>query len=184
MSSSDEPESSSTGSEAAAEPTSDQVGAASAAGAEAAPVTEAASSEVSESKGSRAKGGGISRWWWILLAIFVVEMWIYGSRGQVEVCVGKEGVHDFALVGSERTDENRWSFPRCEERLNLGLRSHFDEQVDQAVLKACRGATMFRHRGEGPACVERSDGWTQRVQTRYIWPWDARFYEHLFWFLS
>lgn len=175
MSRSDEADPAPTGSEAAAEPAQAE--------AAAAPVTEA-SAEVSESKGSRAKGDGISRWWWILLAIFVAEMWIYGSRGQIEVCVGKEGAHDFALLGAERTDENRWSFPRCEERLNLGLRSHFDEQVDQAVLKACRGATMFRHRGEGPACVERADGWTHRVQTRYIWPWDARFYEHLFWFSS
>lgn len=133
-------------------------------------------------KGDKRGSGG--RWWVVLLVILVVEMYVYGRNAEIEVCVGKEGAHDFSLVGTERTDENRWKFPRCEARLNLGLRSHFDEQVDQAVLEACRGATMFRNRGEGKACVEGTDGWQHRIDTHYVWPWDSRFYEHLFWFLQ
>nr|ADT71695.1 beta-N-acetylglucosaminidase [uncultured organism] len=72
-----------------------------------------------------------SRWWLALVALIVVEFWAYGKRADVEICVGKAGVHDFGLVGQERTDANRWSFPRCETRENLGLRGHFDEVVER-----------------------------------------------------
>jgi hypothetical protein len=135
--------------------------------------------ETGRQEGSRAA----SRWWWALLVVAAVEFWIYGFRAEIEVCVGKEGVTDFALDGQERTDENRWSFPRCETRLNLGLRSRFDENVAEATKASCRGATIFKHQGEGPACVEATEGWQHRVETRFIPPWDQRYYEHLLWFL-
>lgn len=138
---------------------------------------ETASRLVKESK----KRG---RWWWILPAAAVVEFWVYGYRGHVEVCVGKQGQTDFALIGKERTDENRWRFPRCEERLNLGLRSHYDERVDEAVRVACRGATIFRNQGEMDICVDGKDGWEVRIETSQCPPWHAHYYEHLFWFLQ
>ena len=68
--------------------------------------------------------------------------------------------------------------------MNLGLRSHYDERVKEAVAVACRGATLFRNRGESKPCLEQADGWQHRVDARYVWPWDPRFYEHLFWFLQ
>ncbi len=138
----------------------------------------------SESKadGTKKSSGG-SRWWYLLLLILVVEFWVYGRQGEIEVCVGKQGTHDFALLGQERTDDNRWAFPRCETRENLGLRSNYDLLVEDAIKNACRGQTMLRHRGEGPACVEQNDGWQHQLETSFIPPWDHRYYEHLLWFL-
>jgi hypothetical protein len=124
------------------------------------------------------------RWWATLGVLLAVELFVYGRRGELEVCVGKETVHDFGLRGQERTDANRWKFPRCESAMNLGLRSHYDERVEEAAKVACRGATLFRNRGEGESCIAATDGWEHRVNARYVWPWDSRFYEHLFWFLQ
>ncbi|MEM6292942.1 MAG: hypothetical protein AAGA54_16830 [Myxococcota bacterium] len=123
-----------------------------------------------------------SRWWYALLLILVVEFYVYGRRGEIEVCVGKEGVHDFALLGQERDDTNRWKFPRCETRVNLGLKSNYELLVEDAAKNACRGQTMLKHRGEGPACVKQTQSWQHQTQTSFIPPWDRRYYEHLLWF--
>jgi hypothetical protein len=131
---------------------------------------------------AKEKGGG-SRWWVILIVVLVAEFYVYGRRGEIEVCVGKQGVHDFSLMGQERTDDTRWKFPRCESRTNLGLRSQYDELVEDATTVACRGATLFRNRGEGPQCVAQESEWQRQIETSYIWPWDSRYYEHLLWFV-
>jgi hypothetical protein len=123
------------------------------------------------------------RWWWFLIAALVLEFWWYGRRGHIEVCVGKDGETDFALIGQERTDENRWKFPRCEERQNLGLKSHYDQAVDESLKVACRGATLFHHQGEAKACVAGDKGWIHRIAVSHCPPWHKHFYEHLFWFL-
>lgn len=124
-----------------------------------------------------------SRWWWLLAVALVVEFWVFGHRGEIRVCVGKEGVHDFELIGQPRTDENRWSVPRCEQRLNLGLLSEYDAQVTEATEAACRGATLFKHRGEASACAEATQGWRHDVTASFVAPWDARSRERLLWFL-
>lgn len=122
--------------------------------------------------------------WWLLPAAMVVEFWVYGHNGYIDVCVGKEGQTDFTLEGEARTDENRWKFPRCESRTNLGLRSHFDERVDEATKVACRGATLFRFQGEAKQCEAGEAGWKREVKSRFCPPWDPAYYEHLFWFLQ
>ena len=134
-----------------------------------------------------AKGEGkrwTSRLWWALPILMVVEFYAYGHNGRLEVCVGKQGHTDFSLVGQERTDDNRWKFPRCETRLNLGLRSQYDEKVAEGTKVACRGATIFRHQGEAKACVAAEQGWEHRVDASFVPPWDPAYYEHLFWFLQ
>jgi len=132
-------------------------------------------------------GAGWWRGWafWIVLGIIlIIELWIFGRRGEIEVCVAKQGMHDFALRGTAPTDANRWQIPRCEARVNLGLRSEYEQQVDDATRVACRGATTFRHRGEGDHCIHQKQGWERRVQTSFVPPWDARYRRRLFWFLS
>lgn len=130
------------------------------------------------------------RWWWFLIAALVIEFWIYGRRGYVEVCVGKQGETDFALVDDTgqarqaRDDSNRWKFPRCESRMNLGLVSKYAEVSTEAAQIACRGATMLKHQGQGKQCVAQKDGWEHRITTRQTWPWDPKFFAHLFWFLQ
>lgn len=141
----------------------------------AAPAADAETPKKAESRGSR--------WWYLLLVVLVVEFYVYGSRGEIQVCVGKEGQHDFALLGQERDDSNRWKFPRCEKRENLGLRSNYDLMVEDAAKGACRGQTMLRNKGEGKVCLEQKDGWSHQIETGFIPPWDRRYYEHLLWFI-
>lgn len=114
----------------------------------------------------------------------VIEFWVYGRNGYIDVCVGKEGHTDFSLRDQARTDENRWKFPRCESRTNLGLRSHYDERVEEATKVACRGATLFRFQGEADRCEAGEAGWAREVSSRFCPPWDPAYYEHLFWFLK
>ena len=123
-------------------------------------------------------------WWSFVLAALVIEFAIYGHAGHIEVCVGKAGETDFALSGQERTDDNRWKFPRCESRVNLGLVSHREQLTKEAVHVACRGATIFRHQGEGKACTEGKSGWEQHIESSQCPPWHGHFYAHLFWFLK
>jgi len=125
-----------------------------------------------------------SRLWWALPILMVVEFYVYGHNGRLEICVGKQGDTDFSLVGQERTDANRWKFPRCETRENLGLRSQYDAQVKEGIEAACRGATIFRHQGEAKPCAAGEQGWQHRVEGRFVPPWDPAYYRHLFWFLQ
>ena len=125
-----------------------------------------------------------SRLWWALPILMVIEFYVYGHNGRLEICVGKEGDTDFSLVGQERTDANRWKFPRCETRENLGLRSQHDAKVKEGIEAACRGATIFRHQGEAKVCVAGEQGWQHRVEGRFVPPWDPAYYRHLFWFLQ
>jgi hypothetical protein len=124
------------------------------------------------------------RLWWLLPLAIVVEFGIYGSRGHIEACVGKAGAHDFELVGQERTNANRWRFPRCEERTNLGLRSGYELKTREAVSVACRGATLLKHQGEGSDCVAGANGWQHRIGTSQCPPWHRHFWEHMLWFLG
>ena len=138
-----------------------------------------------QSAAAAPKRGLFSRVWWLLPLVMVVEFYAYGRNGVIEVCVGKEGQTDFNLrPGDERTDDTRWKFPRCETRYDLGLRSNADEAIDDALDKACRGATLFQHRGEMEACQGEADGWKHEIDKRFCPPWDPHYYEHLFWFLK
>lgn len=125
-----------------------------------------------------------SKLWWALPILMVVEFYVYGHNGELEICVGKEGDTDFSLVGQPRTDENRWKFPRCETRLNLGLRSQKEARIEEGTKVACRGATIFRHQGEAKACVAGEQGWVHRVEGHFVAPWEPAYYQHLFWFLQ
>jgi len=147
----------------------------------AAPKTATGSTPSAEAS---TKGRRLSKLWWALPILMLVEFYVYGHNGRLEVCVGKEGDTDFSLVGAERTDENRWKFPRCETRLNLGLRSERELRVEEATKVACRGATIFRHQGEGKACVAGEKGWVHQVEGHFVPPWDPAYYQHLFWFLQ
>ncbi len=122
------------------------------------------------------------RWWILLVAIGLIELYLFGSRGHVEVCVAREGVHDFALLGSERTEENTQRFPTCEARRNIGITSHYDEVVEAATIHACTRANILRSTTEKAICVIRQDGWQHRVHTAWCPPWHDHYYKRLFWF--
>ncbi len=154
-------------------------------GAESSAAAKASDDERSPARApTPAKKGWGSRLWWALPIAMVIEFYAYGHNGRLEICVGKEGHTDFSLVGQERTDHNRWKFPRCETRENLGLRSQYDERVAEGLKVACRGATIFRHQGEAKECVAGNKGWQHRISGHFVPPWDPAYYEHLFWFLK
>lgn len=129
------------------------------------------------------KSGRDRGWWWLLGVVLVIEFVLFGYRGEIQVCVGKEGVHDFDNLGQPRTDENRWAFPRCEKRLNLGLLSDYDVAVEGATEAACRGATTVQLRDENKTCVAGERGWEHRIETTFVPPWDSRYLQEMFWFL-
>lgn len=151
-------------------------------------------SEDDESGERAAEGSSASRerkktddsrrfpWGWLLLAAGVLELYAFGARGEVEVCVAKDGVHDFALLGTPRTDQNRARFPSCETRLNLGVFGDFEKREEEAMYLACRRATILGGKRDTATCAAKI-GWSHRSTSQQIWPWDRRFYRQLFWFL-
>jgi hypothetical protein len=121
--------------------------------------------------------------WLVLLAcLLLVELMVYGRRGHVQVCVGRQGEHDFALLGHERRDHNRHRFPSCERRYNLGVRSHFERARDAAALHACRRATLLRPQPVTVSCAAARDGWQHRIRAEHCPPWHEHFYKKLLWF--
>lgn len=148
------------------------------------PAQGTTSADTERGSSSAAPRRRTSRLWWALPILMVVEFYVYGHNGRLEICVGKEGDTDFSLVGQARTDDNRWKFPRCETRLNLGLRSQKQAKIEEGTKVACRGATIFRHQGESKACVDRAKGWVHRVEGHFVAPWEPAYYQHLFWFLQ
>jgi hypothetical protein len=134
----------------------------------------------SERKGA-TRGRG--RFLWIAIAAFgLAELWLFGAKGDIRVCVARDGEHDFSLVDTPRTEDNTQRYPSCERRLNVGLRSHFEERVEDAMLHACRRATILRGKEATIACALEEAGWTHRVEAKWVPPWDAAYYKRLFWF--
>jgi hypothetical protein len=136
-------------------------------------------------KGTKQDRDGPGRWVWLaLLVIAVVEVWLFGNRGHIEVCVGREGEHDFALLGSPRNEDNTRRYPTCEKRLNVGITSHFDEARDDAMIHACRRATILRGREVALKCALAIEGWEHRLSSSWCPPWHDHYYQRLFWFLD
>lgn len=122
--------------------------------------------------------------WPVLLLVGLFEVWMFGRRGHIEVCVAKEGVHDFALLEQKRTDENTRQYPSCERRLNLGITSDYDEAHQDAMLKACHRANILRGKEATLICAIEEDGWKHRVTTTHCPPWHDHYYQRMFWFLQ
>jgi len=116
---------------------------------------------------------------YLIAAAFIFELLLFGSRGDLTVCVAKKGAHDFDLVGQEKTDKNRWRFPYCESALNIGFVSRYDEQVAEARNSACRRATMLQYKQERSDCAAGRQHWEMRVDAKQVAPWERRFYRRL-----
>ena len=123
-------------------------------------------------------------WLAIILVIAAVELFLFGSRGRIEVCVAKDGVHDFDLVGTPRTEDNTARYPSCETRLNIGMKSRYDDLETDAVVQACRRANMFRGKEAILTCAVQADGWKHRVTATFVKPWEPEYRKRLFWFLQ
>jgi len=123
-------------------------------------------------------------WLAIILVIAAVELFLFGSRGRIEVCVAKEGVHDFALLGTPRTEDNTARYPSCETRWNIGMKSNYDELKTDAVVNACRRANIFRGKEAILTCAVEADGWKHRISADFVMPWAPQYRKRLFWFLE
>ncbi|MEM1032158.1 MAG: hypothetical protein AAGN82_17545 [Myxococcota bacterium] len=122
-------------------------------------------------------------WWWIVLGVALFELFLFGRRGELRVCVARDGEHDFALVDQPRNDENTQRYPTCEKRTNLGIVSHYDEARDHAAATACQRATVLRPKDEVYLCALRQAGWAHREESAFVPPWDERYYKRMLWFI-
>jgi hypothetical protein len=136
-----------------------------------------------DEKGEESPSGRGRYVWLALLAVGLFELWLFGRRGHIEVCVAKEGVHDFALLGQKRTDENTRRFPTCEKRLNLGITSSFDDAREEAMLRACHRANILRGKQATLVCAIEEDGWQHRLTVEHCPPWHDHYYQRMLWFL-
>jgi hypothetical protein len=144
-----------------------------------------------------------SRYLWVALVVAgVFELWLFGYRGHIEVCVGRQGEHDFALLGTPRNDDNTRRFPTCEKRLNIGITGKFDKQQEDAMIHACRRATILRGKRAALECaignkgikglegikgiksIDGAKAWEHRTTTGWCPPWHDHYYKRLFWFLN
>ncbi len=119
-------------------------------------------------------------WLWIagFFVVMSVELYVYGHAGEIQICVGQEGVTDFALVGAPRTLEGFAKIPICSNAENLGMWSRRTEAETFALKDACRKAAPAR-----PAVAEecrRHDGrWRRQVSVKQVPPWDRRLYRRI-----
>lgn len=121
-------------------------------------------------------------WWLLLLAIGLLELFLFGSRGRMRVCVAHQGEHDFALVDQPRTEENTRRYPTCVKRTNVGIVSKYDDVLKEATGYACQRAAILRPTDVLYQCILEQDGWEHRVETSFVPPWDPIYYRRLFWF--
>lgn len=121
-------------------------------------------------------------WWALLLVIGLIELFLFGSRGRMRVCVAHEGEHDFALVDQPRTEENTRRYPTCVKRTNVGIVSEYDDVRTEATGYACQRAAVLRPTSVLYQCILEQDGWQHRVETSFVPPWDPIYYRRLFWF--
>ncbi len=121
-------------------------------------------------------------WLWVvgIALILSLELFIYGHNGHVRVCVGVDGVTDWALKYQPKTPDNYRKAPMCAERLNLGMYSGTQEAAEGALDEACRRATMMNRKAL-PDCLRREKKWTRQVDKDQVFPWDERLYKRLFW---
>ncbi|HEX2735658.1 MAG TPA: hypothetical protein VHM70_28860 [Polyangiaceae bacterium] len=147
----------------------------------------ASAGEANESGGStkesdRVKPRRDNFWLWALgiLLLLSIELLVYGHNGQIEVCVGIDGVTDFSLKHQARTKETARKMPQCASRLNLGMYDKTEEQALEALTDACGRATMV-NKGEIDNCLHRNNKWTRDVTKTQIAPWDRRLYRRILW---
>ena len=151
-------------------------------------VKKDASKKDASKKGAPKKGAPKRDWgsriWIVLLALGAFELWLFGRQGHIEVCVAKEGVHDFALLGQPRTDQNTRRYPTCEKRLNVGITSRYVEALEDAQIHACRRANILRPRAKEDTilCVIKEDNWKHQTTLEHCPPWHDHYYKRLFWF--
>jgi len=143
---------------------------------------QSAENEAAESSTTEGSQGPRAKVWLALVVIAIFEMWLFGRRGHIELCVAREGVHDFALLDTPRTDDNTRRYPTCEKRLNIGITSHFEQAIEDAALHACRRANILRSKEEAIACVLQQAGWQRRTRTTWCPPTHDHYYKRLFWF--
>lgn len=121
-------------------------------------------------------------WWVLLFVVGLVELFLFGSRGRMRVCVARDGEHDFSLVDQPRTEENTRRYPTCVKRTNVGIVSKYDDVLKEATGYACQRAAVLRPTDVLYQCILERDGWQHRVETSFVPPWDPIYYRRLFWF--
>lgn len=120
--------------------------------------------------------------WPALVLIGLFEVWLFGRRGHIEVCVAKDGVHEFGLLEEKRTDANTRQYPTCDKGLNLGILGSYDETLESTMVRACHRANILVGREATLICAVKEDGWQHRVTETHCPPWHDHYYQRMFWF--
>ncbi len=128
---------------------------------------------------SEGRERGLLIWVAAILLILGVELFIYGHNGRVEVCVGLEGVTDFSLVGQKRSPENFRKYPKCLERMNLGMWTSSEEVAREALNTICSRLTAKLEPEFKQQCIRKEGRFDRVVVKENIPPWDPRLYRQL-----
>jgi hypothetical protein len=122
-------------------------------------------------------------WVSALGTLFTVELVVFGYNGYVDVCVGREGVTDFALSNRAAGTDDAQKMPLCQRRHNLGMQSRYDEEAKAGLRQACQRASAMFGTRDWSSCVSGSGGWTRRITGHQVPPWHEPFYREMLWFL-
>jgi hypothetical protein len=119
-------------------------------------------------------------WLVAITTLFCIEMYIYGRNGHIRICVGMEGVTDYTLLDTPRTDAKVSQFPFCAERLNIGMYGASEKVAEEGLNALCgRASTLLR--ADKTDCIRKENGWTRKVKRENLPPWDKRVYRRLLW---
>src|SRR5690606_5818065 len=72
-------------------------------------------------------------WAALIFTLLAAELYAYGDNGQVRVCVGRNGITDFAQLDKPRQGNIAAGYPFCVESLNLGMYSRSDDVAKEAL---------------------------------------------------
>ena len=137
--------------------------------------------ETAEAGGEVLKSARKIPWFWLSVAVlFCAELYVFGHDGELSACVGKEGTHDFSLIGGEHDESQRWALPYCQSGENLGMVSHREELAARARNISCQQAAALQFPEEEESCRNSQDGWKLQYRGKQIYPWSARFVKRFF----
>lgn len=122
-------------------------------------------------------------WMAVIGVLLTVELYVFGKNGYIDVCVGRDGVTDFGLVGKSATPETGSKAPLCERRHNLGMRSHYDEELKTGLRQACQRANAVFGTHDVTGCIHGKDRWAHWITSEQVPPWHEAFYKQMLWFL-
>lgn len=115
--------------------------------------------------------------------LLTIELYLFGRNGYIDVCIGRDGITDFGLVGEPVTQETSRKAPLCQRRHNLGMQSRYDEELKAGLRQACQRANATFGTRDVMSCINGKDPWAHWIASEQVPPWHEAFYKQMLWFL-